>query len=160
MHGEKQFTSSLPFLYKNSCQSCIWILTTLKKKPLFRLLISRQSKRNFMVNNGVLPSQVFLHVCTLLLFLWSCINTLGGTVVQWLVLPHSKKHLGSKLPLDWSLSVSLSLHVLPEPGWVSSACSAFHPQPKDVRIKSTGYSKLRISVNVRVNDRLSVLALW
>ncbi len=40
----------------------------------------------------------------------------GGTVVQWLALPHSKKVLGSNPPAEWGPSV-WSLHLL-VPAWV------------------------------------------
>ena len=44
-----------------------------------------------------------------------------------------------------SLSV-WSLHILPVSAWVSSGCSGFLPQSKDVRVRLIGHDKLPLSV--------------
>ena len=59
------------------------------------------------------------------------------------LLPHSARDPGS-IPAG-SLSVR-SLHVLPVSAWVSSGCSGFLPQSKDVRVRWIGHAKLPLSV--------------
>ena len=55
-------------------------------------------------------------------------------VAQWLaLLPHSAMDLGS-IPSLGSLS-EWSLHVLPVSAWVSSGCSGFLGQSKDVQVR-------------------------
>ena len=39
-----------------------------------------------------------------------------------------------------------NLHILPVSAWVSSGCSGFLPQPKDVRVRWIGHAKLPLSV--------------
>ena len=66
-------------------------------------------------------------------------------VAQWLaLLPHSARELGFNSGLE-SLSV-WSLHVLPVSAWVSSGCSGFLPQSKDVQVRLIGHVKLTLSV--------------
>lgn len=59
-------------------------------------------------------------------------------MVQWFVLmPSSKKVLGSSLTADSCLSV-WHLYVIHVSVWVSSGCSGFLPQPKDIKTRDTG----------------------
>jgi len=52
-----------------------------------------------------------------------------------------------------SLSV-WSLHILPVSAWISSGCSGFLPQSKDVRVRLIGHGKL--PVNVRGTSRINM----
>ena len=66
-------------------------------------------------------------------------------MVQWLaLLPHSARD-PSSIPSLGSLSV-WSLYILPMSAWVSSGCSGFLPQSKDVRVRLIGHAKLTLSV--------------
>lgn len=56
-----------------------------------------------------------------------------------------------------NLSVE-GLHVLAVPVWVSSGCSGFLPQPKNLMIRSGDYSNLPIDVGV--NGYSSCAADW
>ena len=41
-----------------------------------------------------------------------------------------------------------SLHILPMSVWVSSGCSGFLPQPKDVRVRLIVHAKLPLNVQL------------
>ena len=72
----------------------------------------------------------------------------GSTVVSTAASQLQGPGFDSRL---WSLSV-WSLYVLPVPAWVSSGCSSFLPQSKDVRIRCIDYAKLTFSRGLaRVN---------
>ena len=93
---------------------------------------------------------------------------LGGTVVSAAASQRQGPGFNSGLG---SLSVR-SLHVPPVSAWVSSGCSGFLPQSKDVRVRGIGHDKLPHSVRgiSRVNmwgyanrawmGLLSVQARW
>lgn len=73
-------------------------------------------------------------------------------MLHWLtLLPYGKKLLGLNLAADWGLLVG-GLHVLSVPAWVSYGCSGFLPQLIDIQMKSTGYNKLPIGVNVMLHS--------
>ena len=65
---------------------------------------------------------------------------MGGMMEQWLaLLPHRARDPGS-IPA----SGHYLLHVLPMSAWVSSGCSGFLPQSKDVQVKLIGHVNLTL----------------
>ena len=75
----------------------------------------------------------------------------GGTVVSIAVSQHQELGFNSGLR---SLSVQ-SLHILSVSAWVSSGCSGFLPQSKDVQGRWIDHGKLTISVR-----RISRVNTW
>ena len=51
-----------------------------------------------------------------------------------------------------------SLHVLPVSAWVSSGCSGFLPQYKDVQVRWIGHAKLPLSVRGTIQGEC--MGLW
>jgi len=77
-----------------------------------------------------------VHFQRIFIFLQICIN--GAARWSALRTPRFSSRLGS-------LSV-WSLHILPVSVWVSSGCSSFLPQPKDVQVKCIGHAKFSFSL--------------
>jgi len=73
---------------------------------------------------------------------WPLNGRNGGTVVSTAASQRHGPGFDSRLG---SLSV-WSLHIFPVSAWVSSGCSGFLPQYKDVRVRWIGHAKLPLNV--------------
>eukprot|EP00061_Rhincodon_typus_P013982 g40714.t1 len=86
--------------------------------------------------------------------IWSYFLRRGGMVAQWLaLLRHSAKDLGSVPPSGDCLSV-WRLHILPNSLWVSSGCSGFLPQSKDVQ---AGWIAHRMPAPIRLRELIRTI---